>query len=276
MRVAVVGHVEWIHFGRVASIPAPGDIVHATEAWEEPGGGGAIAAVQLAKLAGACDLFTAFGDDAIGARAIEELERLGVTVHAATRTGVPTRRAVTLIDRSGERTITTLGDRLQAAGSDVLPWTTLDEADAVYICAGDAEAFRWARRARLMVVTARALDLLEASRAHADVVVGSARDPAERVDLARFETPPSIVVRTEGRDGGEFEGPHGARRFAAAPLPGPLVDTYGCGDSFAAGLTFALGEGRSLPEALDLAARCGAACAAGRGPYAGQLSEAHD
>src|SRR5206468_3943842 len=64
MRVAVVGHVEWIHFGRVATIPSPGDIVHATEAWEEPGGGGAIAAVQLVKLAGTCDLFTAFGDDA--------------------------------------------------------------------------------------------------------------------------------------------------------------------------------------------------------------------
>ena len=39
MRVAVVGHVEWIWFGAVDRIPAPGEIAHATDDWEEPGGG---------------------------------------------------------------------------------------------------------------------------------------------------------------------------------------------------------------------------------------------
>ena len=34
-RVAVVGHVEWMEFARVPALPAPGDIVHATEVWEE-------------------------------------------------------------------------------------------------------------------------------------------------------------------------------------------------------------------------------------------------
>jgi ribokinase len=69
MRVAVVGHVEWIEFGRVDRVPGPGDIAHATHAREEPGGAGAVAAVQLAKLAGSCTLFTALGDDDIGERA---------------------------------------------------------------------------------------------------------------------------------------------------------------------------------------------------------------
>ena len=52
MHVGVVGHVEWIEFARVPEVPGPGAIVHASEVWEEPGGGGAVAAVQLAKLAG--------------------------------------------------------------------------------------------------------------------------------------------------------------------------------------------------------------------------------
>jgi ribokinase len=52
VRTAVVGHTEWIEFGRVERVPAPGDIVHASGEWEEPGGGGAVAAVQLARLAG--------------------------------------------------------------------------------------------------------------------------------------------------------------------------------------------------------------------------------
>jgi ribokinase len=50
------------------------------------------------------------------------------------------------------------------------------------------------------------------------------------------------------------------------------VDSYGCGDSFAAGLTHGLGSGLAVPDALVLAARCGAVCLTGRGPYERQLS----
>ena len=52
MRLAVVGHVEWVEFARVEHVPEPGDIVHALETWEEAAGGGAVAAVQLANLNG--------------------------------------------------------------------------------------------------------------------------------------------------------------------------------------------------------------------------------
>jgi len=52
---------------------------------------------------------------------------------------------------------------------------------------------------------------------------------------------------------------------AAAPPPGDVVDTYGAGDSFAAGLTFALASGAPPQEAVAFAARCGAATLTGRG-----------
>jgi ribokinase len=58
------------------------------------------------------------------------------------------------------------------------------------------------------------------------------------------------------------------------PPPGAAVDTYGCGDSFAAGLTFGLAAGLGLDAALTLGARCGAWCLAGRGPYGRQLTAA--
>ena len=50
MRLAVVGHVEWIRFARVERVPAAGEIAHSTEDWKEVGGGGAVAAIQLAQL----------------------------------------------------------------------------------------------------------------------------------------------------------------------------------------------------------------------------------
>jgi ribokinase len=53
-----------------------------------------------------------------------------------------------------------------------------------------------------------------------------------------------------------------------------VEDAYGCGDCFAAGVTYGLAEGRSLDDAVALGARCGAAVLTGRGPYAGQLTAA--
>ena len=66
MKVAVVGHVEWIRFARVDEVPAAGLIAHSAETWEQAGGGGAVAAIQLALLAGECHLFTALGVDVLG------------------------------------------------------------------------------------------------------------------------------------------------------------------------------------------------------------------
>jgi ribokinase len=274
MRTAVVGHTEWIEFGRVERVPAAGEIVHATDAWEEPGGGGAVAAVQLARLAGACTFFTALGEDDRGAWTRRELSRLGVGVEASTRQE-PTRRASVLVDANGERTITTLGHRLEPSAADALPWDELERADAVFVTAGDPDALRRARRARVLVATSRAMPLLVAADLHLDAVVGSGRDPAEAFDPAALSRPPALVVRTHGTQGGRFETADGLTgAYDAAEPPGPLVDTYGAGDSFAAGLTYALGAGMDVEDALALAARCGAWCVAGRGPYGNQLTAA--
>ena len=271
MRVAVIGHVEWIEFVRVAHMPAAGDIVHARESWEEPGGGGAVAAVQLARLAGECTFFTAFGGDALGQRAREALAAMGLRIEARVR-AQPQRRAFTHIDDAGERTITVLGERLAPVAADPLAWDRLAGCDAVYVTAGDVRAVRLARQARIVVATARISPLLRAAGVVLDAVVGSANDPAERYAHGDVEPPPRLVVRTAGAAGGSYERAGGPRvEYPAAALPGPVVDAYGCGDSFAAGLTFALGVGQSADEAVRFAARCGAAALTGRGPYSGQL-----
>ncbi len=272
MRTAVVGHVEWIEFGHVARVPAAGQIVHATGGWEEPGGGGAVAAVQLARLAGACTFYTALGDDERGHRSRRRLQALGVRLETTIR-DEPTRRAVVFVDGDGERTITTLGRRLQPDASDRLPWNELEVVDAVYFTAGNPGALREARRARVLVATSRVRDLLVAADVHLDAVVGSANDPAEAFDPDALTHPPHLVVRTDALHGGRFETDDGrAGTYDPIPPPGPVVDTYGAGDSFAAGLTFALGQGMETERALAVAARCGAWCASGKGPYGNQLT----
>ncbi|MGA2470526.1 MAG: PfkB family carbohydrate kinase [Solirubrobacteraceae bacterium] len=269
MRVAVVGHVEWVEFAIVDRVPTAGEIIHAAQSWSEPAGGGAVAAVQLARLAGAASLFTALGDDPLGERVQLRLAELGVELHAAQRS-TPTRRAFTFLDAHAERTITTLHPRMFPSGADALPWTDLAEADGVYVTAGDAEAFRAARAAHVLVATPRAGPALDSVAA--DAVVYSAHDATESDAVAALTRRPPLLVATEGSAGGSWKRSDGTDgRWSAASPPGPLVDLYGAGDSFAAGLTFALADGQDVEQAVDLAARCGAWCASGAGPYAGQL-----
>ncbi|HEV7133073.1 MAG TPA: PfkB family carbohydrate kinase [Gaiellaceae bacterium] len=269
MRLAVVGHIEWVEFARVEHVPEPGDIVHALETWEEPAGGGAVAAVQLANLNGSVQFFTTLGNDALGKQARKELTERGVVVHAATaREGQ--RRAFTYVDGDGERTITVLGRKLVPSGDDAsLPWEELARCDGVYFVSGDVAALRAARRAKLLVATSRELATLSRAGEEIDVLVGSGEDASERFDPGELEPAPRIAVTTSGPLGGWVR-PGGP--FRAVPPPGPIEDAYGCGDCFAAGLTFALAAGRALEDALLLAARCGAAVLTGRGAYAGQLT----
>ena len=272
MRAAVVGHVEWCEFAEVPHVPAPGEIVHATRVFEAPGGGGAVAAVQLKKLAGSATLFTAFGDDEVGHRSHAELVELGLDVECDFRPETQ-RRAFVHLDEPGERTITVLGPRLGPRGAIPLAWEKLDEADAVYLTAGDVEAVKQARRARVLVATPRGLDTLADAHVELDALVSSGRDPGERYSPGDLDPEPRVVVRTLGASGGEWETDSGERgRWGPAPLPGPIRDAYGAGDSFAAGLTYGLGAGWEIAKAVELAARCGAACLTGSGPYEGQLT----
>jgi ribokinase len=89
----------------------------------------------------------------------------------------------------------------------------------------------------------------------------------ERYDV-ELEPAPKLVVTTSGALGG-WSQPGGP--FRAVPPPGPVSDTYGAGDCFAAGLTFALAQGDETSDALAFAAECGAAVLTGRGGFDGQL-----
>ena len=234
-----------------------------------------MAARQLAKLAGSCDFFLALGDNDVGERAREELVADAVHVHAATR-ATSTREGICLVDPSGERTILTLGPRLEPRGSDALPWDRVAGADAVYVTAGDEEALRRARTARIVVVSSRHLSTLAASGSRPTRWWEAASILRSGMTLSGWRTLPRVwsfrrrgrpVAATGERTVGKVDTPRFRR-------PVRISDTYGSGDSFQAALTFALGAGYDVSRALELAARCGSAALTGRGPAEGQLTAA--
>jgi ribokinase len=257
MRCAVVGHVEWCDFALVPHVPAPGHIAQGDPVLSVPAGGGAVVARQIARLNGRCEFFTALGEDELGHRAVPELAALGLDVHAQ-HFGT-TRRGWVHVDAHGERTITVIGPKLLPQGP--LP---LEGYDLVFFVAGDVEALRSVRAARFVAAATRELPMLREAGVPLDLLIGSVNDPGERYDgSVRAVT----VALTDGANGGTANG----ERWHAAPLPGPVVDAYGCGDSFGAALAFALARGDALADALRLAARAGASVLTGRGPYNSQL-----
>ncbi|MGH2881572.1 MAG: PfkB family carbohydrate kinase [Solirubrobacteraceae bacterium] len=254
--VGVVGHVEWVDFAVVPHLPVSGRILHADSAFARAGGGGGVAAGMLAELGAEVDFFCALGRDADGQAAVAQLEARGVRMHVAWR-DKPTRRAVTLLDPDHERTIVTLGDRLEPRGSDELEWERLRDAGSVYFTAGDGGALARAHASPFVVASPRARNVLEAPDARVYALVFSDGDEDESSWAKRVAPRARLLVATEGARGGRWWG-ESAGSWEAAPLPGPPRDTYGCGDSFAAAFTLGLGRGDSIADAAKLGAKAGA------------------
>jgi ribokinase len=265
LRVAVIGHVEHVTLGRVPAVPAPGDIAYLADPIRFPGGGGGMAFLQLANGPTEAHLFTAVGADEAGNEVTAALARTPGNVHAARRPP-PHTRSVVLVTPDGERTIVVVGETHHPRADDPLPWDVLSSCDAVYFTGQDPETLRLARRARVLVVTARRREALVASGVRADVVVGSAKDPRERSVLAEYPVAPGALVLTEGARGGHVETAHGTEVFPAPPSPPPGGAAYGAGDSFAAALTFYVAAGVPLVDACRRAGEHGAAVLRGVDP----------
>jgi ribokinase len=255
-RIAVVGHVEWVQFLRVDHLPAPGEIETARRETTHAGGGAVVAGAVLAESGAEVDFYGAVGSDKLADAASADIAGRGITVHMARRPG-PTREVVTLLDRNGERTILPIGERLRPEGDDPLAWDRLAQADGVYVTAADRGALIRARAARVLVVTPRLREELDDARLSIDALVYSASDENEARWARTLEPAARFVVLTEGGAGGRWRGESEGRWSAVPPL-GPVRDSYGCGDAFAAGVTYGLGSGTSIAEACAIGARWGA------------------
>jgi ribokinase len=273
-RLAVVGHVEWVDFLSVAQLPELGQITPAERVRVNAAGGAVVAAAVLAELGAEVDFFGAFGSDPYGDRAIAELRARGITVHAVRRPG-PSRQVITFVDAHRERSIVTIGERLAPRGADALDWERLAGADGVYFTAGDLGALRAARRARILVTTPRLAETLPSIDVELDALVFSSDDAAECRWAAALEARARLRVVTEGGSGGHWSeragGGHRSERageghpshaaegrWGTAPPPGPVIDSYGAGDSFAAGFTFGLATTGDPATAARIGAECGA------------------
>ena len=266
LKLAVIGHIEWVTFLKVDQLPIAGEISHAKDCFEEAAGGAAVAAVQMARLINEpVDLITSLGKDNNGEKCYERLIKLGLNLKVAWREK-PTRKGISLISKDGERAITVIGERLQPIASDDLPWSDMKNYDGIFITATDKEGIRLASKARFVAATPRTgKAALKNSKVKINALIGSGLDPGEEINYEELVPKPDIYIATEGKLGGTVYPKK--YKYKAIKPSSQEIDTYGCGDCFAGAVTTALAAKLNLDQAIKIGAYCGAECSTHYGPY---------
>ena len=266
LNLAVVGHVEWINFLRVDQLSKPGVISHSEKSLEYPAGGGSIIAKTLSELTlNQIHFFTALGNDDYGDRCFKILSNMGIKLHVAWR-DKPTRRGFSMIDSQGERAITVIGERLAPNYRDNLDWDILKKMDGIFITASDSEIFKMARSASILCTTPRVgINTINKSNVSLDGLIGSNLDPGEEFSFSELLVKPKYTIKTEGEKGGIIF-PGG--RYEALKNKDRKVDSYGCGDSFAAGILYGMASNWDIDKSLNLAKVIGRDSSEFFGPYA--------
>tara|TARA_Y100001968_G_scaffold64394_1_gene55142 strand:+ start:14311 stop:15156 length:846 start_codon:yes stop_codon:yes gene_type:complete len=267
LKLAVIGHVEWMTFLKVDQLPIAGQISHAKDCFNEAAGGAAVAAVQMSRLINdPVDLITSLGKDEYGEKCYERLTNLGLRLKVAWRSEKPTRQGISLISKEKERAITVIGERLQPIASDDLPWDEMKNYDGIFVTATDEEGIKLARKAKFLSATPRlGKKTLSISKVKINALIGSGLDPGEKIDYSKLNPKPDIYIATEGKSGGTIYPKK--NKYRPIKASAKELDSYGCGDCFAGGVTTGLSAKLNLKEAINIGAYCGAECSTHYGPY---------
>ena len=209
--------------------------------------------------------FTSLGNDDYGDKCFKILSNMGIKLHVAWR-DKPTRRGFSMIDSQGERAITVIGERLAPNYRDNLDWSILKKMDGIFITASDSEIFKMARSASILCTTPRVgINTINKSNVNLDGLIGSNLDPGEEFSFSELSVKPKYTIKTEGEKGGIIF-PGG--RYEALKNKKRKVDSYGCGDSFAAGILYGMASNWDIDKSLNLAKVIGRDSSEFFGPYA--------
>ncbi len=265
--IICVGHAALDRIYRIEAFPAQPTKVRALEHIEAGGGMAANAAVAIARLGGAAELWSRVGDDNAGhtIRVGLRAERVDVRYVQAFE-GARSSTSAIIVDDRGERLIVGQRDAGMPSGTSWLPLERVKTADAVV---GDV---RWLEGVRAVFTHARknqVLTLLDADLGAREALAGL----LQLTDYAIFSAPALRDFAPGGSDPGRLEhvlslGPRHAgvtlggdgylwhERGGGGHVPAfnvSVTDTTGAGDAFHGTFALMLAEGRSTAQSARTA-----------------------
>jgi ribokinase len=269
--VVVVGSLNMDLIIRAPRIPRPGETLLGGTFHTAPGGKGANQAVAAGRLGGRVSMVGRVGADDFGPALRAELAAAGVDHrHVSEDPDAATGVALIVVDDAGENSIVVASGanmRLTAedvqgcteviAAADVLllqlecPLRAIQKAIETARSHGVTVVLNPAPARKLPAEVLRGIDVLIPNESETALLTGRApQSDAEFKQAARqlLAQGVGIVVLTLGGRGAMLATPRDATLVPAFPVS--PVDTTAAGDAFVGGFAVALGEGKSLPEAV--------------------------
>ena len=278
-RVLVLGGINMGLITRAEALPAPGQTLRGERFYSSPGGKGATQAVAASRLGARVRMVGRVGGDLFGPALLESLRSHGVdtsdvAVDGEAASGV----GVILLDGRGQnRVLATYGANLLCGGEQLRAVeAALPETDVLLLQMeipfdASLRAARAARERNVRVIldpapaadipaeAFAAFDIIAPNQSEAEHLVGVAVEDAESAaraaGLLLERGAPAAVIkmaelgacyRTADEEG------------FVPPFAVEAVDTTSAGDAFHGALAVALGEGRTLGDAVTFAAAAGA------------------
>lgn len=249
---------------QVPMLNPPLPIQYAEASDYQAGGKGHNVARAVRQLGGAVRVAGLYAG-ATGRRVRELLQTAGIEVLHHEIPG-ENRTCITVVDGQGGQF------ELRERGPRVDPASALSLVDALFAKVGPDDWLvvsgglppglpasltgdivrRFNPRVRGVLVDTSGPALLEAWKAGPFVITPNEEEARELRGSVWAEGGPEHLVVTMGSAGAAWTPRSGRQRRKAAP-PVPVVNATGAGDSFMAGLAWALADGQMLPEALDWA-----------------------
>ncbi|MFF5896488.1 ribokinase [Streptomyces argenteolus] len=272
--IAVLGSTNMDVVAYVARAPGRGETVTGRELRTVPGGKGANQAVAAARAGGEVVMIGAVGTDEYGSRLRTNLEHAGVDTDLLHTAAGPSGTAHIVVDDEGSNaivvipgangTVTALGPGEKAAIAAAgllllqleLPMTVVTEGAMTAKARGVRTILTPSPVQPLPAGLADSVDLLIPNEHEAAELTGHTDPRAAALSLLRQV--PEVVI-TLGSRGCLYAARGGEPVFFPAPEV-TAVDTTGAGDTFVGTLAVALGEGRSVPEAVGWASSAAALC----------------
>jgi sugar/nucleoside kinase (ribokinase family) len=239
LAVVTPAYLDYTFVG-LESLPGPGEERFAGDMLRSPGGG-AITAVGARRLGLNTALVAPLGDDLAGRFVRRALEAEGVAVGEPRGSRTPT---TVVMPVGGERSMVTVdpGVRARAADLDALSpraiAATLEQIDllpadaCVFLTCGDDDARAFAGR---LPRVSRKLRALIVNRREAGVLTGAASPEEAAARLGEVAETAVVTLGPEGAVAVIDDRPITVEGMN----DGPVVDTTGAGDLFAAALAWA-------------------------------------
>jgi ribokinase len=268
--LTVLGSTHMDLVAYAAKSPAPGETVTGHSFRTVPGGKGANQAVAAARAGAAVTMIGAVGTDEFGPRLRSALEDSGVGTGSLRTAEGPSGTAHIVVDDDGGNSLVVVPGANGAV-------TGLEPADEKVIAGAHAlllqlelplsavtAAARCAHRhgVRTVLTPAPATRLPPELLATTDLLVPNEHEAAALTGLhdpllaarALLDDVPEVVV-TLGAAGSAYVTRTSPDPVFVPAVPAhPVVDTTAAGDTFVGALAVALGEGRSMPDAMRWAA----------------------